>query len=879
MVAGWLLWFFGSTLGFSQTPAERIAFDAALRSFETGLSELAGRQFSEFIAANPSSPLVPQAILLEARARLAVGQLDAAAQGLASRLEALGPLKDEALYLIGDIELRRGRHPEAAQAFGRLTASTQDPGLLLKAAVAEALAWFRANQWRRVSDLLIGTTNAFTRASTARPNDETSVRGLLLLAETQLKLGEIQPARATLTALTNRPLTATQAWEQTWLQTSLLLTNREVDAALMSASNLTASVAAAASRDLLARSRLLQGEAFRIADRPVDALTVLTNNLAESTPIEWRQDAMLAIAALPLLGPQMEPAVQSIASMTAGPPTNLATIAARITLAELRLQQHYGPPPPPTNAVAEARQHLLVVVSNSPSATLTARAWFDLGWCELAEGRQQPATDAFARAAEGLQPSPLHALALFKWADGLQAAGQHSAALTNYLRLLREYPDSPALRGGIRERALYQGAVAATAVGDQGTANRLAGQAVVEFPNGDFRDDTRVLYGQTLARIDPPHRARELLQDLARRLVDSPALPEIQLAVARSYLREGSWSNALTQLEDWTRSYGNHSGIARAEFERAWTTFKAGDDGRAFSLFTNFLARYPADAAAPRAQTWVGDYLLRKGDFVAAEGSYQLVFQRTNWPVTSLTHEARLLAGRAAFLRQGYRDARGYFSWLITNGPPAVTNSLISPELVAQSYLALGDCFLLEKAGDDAQRDRDNKLSDAMNAFVRTFEAFPQTREAHLAKGKLANCHLQIAELDPSASLASYTNAAQLYLELIESPSAGVATRSEAEFGLGLVREKQAGRAEGPDRAEGLKSALQHHLRVFHAGNLRPGELASPFWVNRAGVEAARVAEGLGLADQAAAIYDRLAETFPATADGFRKRAQQLRGR
>lgn len=62
------------------------------------------------------------------------------------------------------------------------------------------------------------------------------------------------------------------------------------------------------------------------------------------------------------------------------------------------------------------------------------------------------------------------------------------------------------------------------------------------------------------------------------------------------------------------------------------------------------------------------------------------------------------------------------------------------------------------------------------------------------------------------------------------NPAAGadISSRSEAEIGLATVLEKR-GLAIGPgaERDELLKQSLGHLLRIFHAGNLNPGETAS----------------------------------------------------
>jgi hypothetical protein len=193
--------------------------------------------------------------------------------------------------------------------------------------------------------------------------------------------------------------------------------------------------------------------------------------------------------------------------------------------------------------------------------------------------------------------------------------------------------------------------------------------------------------------------------------------------------------------------------------------------------------------------------------------------------------------------------------------------------LVARAYFALGDCVIEEPEPGD------RKLDDAKTAFANLMQNFPQSGEALLARGKLADCYYQSAALDPAGAAEAYASAAQGYLELIKAP-ADVATRSEAEVSLAAVREKQAARSEGIEATRLLDEALKHYLNVFHGGNLtREGENASPFWANRAGIEAARLAETMALPERAANIYQSLATNFPASATAFRARAAQLRAR
>lgn len=121
-------------------PPERIAFDAALRTLQTGFGAQAADQFAEFAARNPDSPLAAEAILIECRARADLGRLDAAAQRLTEQLERLGPLRDQGLHALGEIHLRRGDPQAAATAFDRLIRESPQSPLLLQAGLGQALA-------------------------------------------------------------------------------------------------------------------------------------------------------------------------------------------------------------------------------------------------------------------------------------------------------------------------------------------------------------------------------------------------------------------------------------------------------------------------------------------------------------------------------------------------------------------------------------------------------------------------------------------------------------------------------------------------------------------------------------------------------------------
>jgi hypothetical protein len=134
--------------------------------------------------------------------------------------------------------------------------------------------------------------------------------------------------------------------------------------------------------------------------------------------------------------------------------------------------------------------------------------------------------------------------------------------------------------------------------------------------------------------------------------------------------------------------------------------------------------------------------------------------------------------------------------------------------------------------------------------------------------GQEADCLLQSRD---------YESASNAYRQVVESSQADVKTRSLAQLGLGAVLEKQAQSAADPQQTVLLQGTLNHYLDVFYGKHLRPGEQPDPFTMSRAGLEAGRLAETLHLWSQAANVYRRLQDTFPALAARTEKNLRRAR--
>jgi hypothetical protein len=230
------------------------------------------------------------------------------------------------------------------------------------------------------------------------------------------------------------------------------------------------------------------------------------------------------------------------------------------------------------------------------------------------------------------------------------------------------------------------------------------------------------------------------------------------------------------------------------------------------------------------------------------------------------------MAGRAATGRQGYDDAVNYFVTLIgiTNVPPQYAQDPVKwYDLNARAWFDYGDVLMQQPS------------TDTNNPFANYFKAitvfqtgvctlYPASEQAALAWGQIGNCYYVLAGQYPQY----YTNAADAYDQVIASDYAAVAERSQAQVGLGMVFEKRAA-LDPANQTAFLQSALNNYLDVFFGKNLHDGEMAVPFWVQTAGMNALPLMDTLGIGDINKFI-DRMETVLPQKKDYLEKKRAEL---
>jgi tetratricopeptide (TPR) repeat protein len=301
--------------------------------------------------------------------------------------------------------------------------------------------------------------------------------------------------------------------------------------------------------------------------------------------------------------------------------------------------------------------------------------------------------------------------------------------------------------------------------------------------------------------------------------------------------------------------------MPQAKFSVAWDQYMAGRETNALTLFTNFIAHFPTNELAARAQWWVGDFYFRQGDYVAAENNYQLVFQNTNWPPSELTYRARLMAGSSAMARFAYKQAISYFTTLLTPDVPREFQ-----DLQVQATMAYADATISQ---DSTNKTQD--LNEAIQSLKTITQTQPDTWQAAQAWGRIGDCYFDMGSRDPD----QYTNAVVAYRTVFESTHALNSAKNEARFKLGATIEKQAALKTGAEQTALLKRALNQYVDAFYEG-LHDTEKASPFWTKKSGLQAAQLAEALQEWQTAYDIYKQLKDLLPVLAPVCEKKIAKI---
>lgn len=860
-------------------PAEERAFGAAARAMQDGFYERAEREFGAFASRHPKSEFRAEVLQLQAQCRFKLKNYDGVIELLKPALAGAGNRQDEYLYWLAEAHFQKQNFAAAADQYARLLNEFPGSARALDASYGRALALFRSGKVANAIELLQNPAGLFQQAAGNKPDADAVSRGLLLLGEALFTQKQYAAGEAVLNRLTGRKLDPEMNGQRQYLLCRILLADGRLEAARRGVTNLLSFTAASRQGALQADAVALEGEILERSHDLAGAVRAYEKNLADGIPEDRRQQALTNVIKLTLAQNKPAEAVQKLTLFLDKHPKDPSLDLVRLTIGELHLKEYYlfwsgtrtnanvellsaG-----TNLLQRARQQFDRLIADFPQSPRLAKARLNRGWCWWEAHNYADSLTDFKAAAETLPPSEEQTTARFKWADAQFQLRDYAGAVTNYQKVIQNYAGPAQTKRATFAHALYQMVQAGIALKDLKLAADNMRVLATQHADNPFTPRSMLLVGQAYNQAAKTGEARAILQECARRFAQSELAPEVALALARSYEVERDWPQAIAVVNQWLAGHPEHPSRPQVEFDLGWLYFMAKQETNTVAIYTNLVARFPTNALAPLAQMCVADYYFNRGQqdgafYVIAEENYQRVFQNTNWPPSDLTFEARFAAGRAAFARSGFAEAREYFTNLI-NDAKCPSN------LVAKGLFALGDTFTEEPQDADKSMKR---FELAINAFSTISSLFPGSSLEPAAWGRIGACHFQLAAQDASR----YAKATEFYQKAVDSPKGDVVVRSQAKYGLGLVIERQAAALPAAEKSAALEGALNHYLDIFYGKILREGEAGDPYWTKEAGMAAGKLLESSGRAKEAVSVYRRMQQMLPAMHDMLEKRIQSL---
>lgn len=848
---------------------EENAFEVAMDKLHIA-PDLAEKDFAAFVQKYPNSARVPEAILDQAQARIFSGQSAGAIDLLSTNQVRAGTLAPQYLYWLGRAYENKD-DTKSAGIFEEVWRKYPDSLQALDATIREAGAFGRLTNWARVNQLLEQTNTPFQRAIKQGAKSETMASGYLLWGEARLAANDLPGVDKALGALNKQPLSTDLKWRQEYLACRRQRAGGQLEDALLDSADLVTPV----NTTNRAIGFDFQAGVLEQMTNLDEAIASYTNNLAAGVPPELQQRAVLKISELDLARTNLPDAVQRLSGFLSEYPESPAADSAMLALGEVRLKQALAGADTnltggETNLFEKAREQFDSLTNKFPTSPLAGEGYLNRGWCLWYEGTnsehsanefQTNALAAFSNAVVRLPFSEEQAEARFKWADTQLQLRDFAGAIKNYSYILRNYALlREANERHLIERALYQSMRAALEESNLTAATDAVRSILTSFPDGFSGPSALLLTGQGLAGHEDTAGARRLFMEFEEMYPTNAWLPEVRLAIAGSFEKEGDWEAAITNYAAWIDRFSTNELMPEARFDLARANDMAGHETNALILFTNFIAQFPSDELAARAQFWLGDFYFRQSDYLNAEKNYQLVFQNTNWvgkwaassDLTNLMPEAQMMAGRAAVGRFAYKQAITYFTNL-------VLGSVCSPELRVEATVAYADATV------GRQDDLTNKTAD-LNEAIRSLKTItnnlPGTAEAALASGRIGDCWFELGAKDPGQYTNALADALAAYRVVIDNPAARSDAKNEARFAVGMVMERQAAQKSGAEQAACLKQAFDQYLDTFYRGLHEPGK-ASPYWSEKSGMKAGELAESLQEWQSAFCIYYQLKTLLP----------------
>ena len=857
-------------------PDELSVFNAAVISYNDHLFERAQKEFKDFQSNYPGSTNLARAIVYQGLSlyhqekytetrdffRTLLSQTDSA---------TLATNKDQYHYWTAMAALKLADYPGAITSFSELINEHPDSNLLPNALYFTGDAWKILGNTKRAIELFDAEDSLFLTVAEKEPNNIYVIQGRLLLAELFLAQNEFDKASEILEKVATSNLPPELQWKQLFLLARVNLAKKDPTAAKLNINSLLTLTTNAGLLNLEYQGLALQGDLLRQENKIEEAAAIYEKNVANKLiPLSDRWQALMNTVRIKLELDKRADAIRLLKSFneeSGKKPYNDELLA---TLGNLQLQDYYQKIPPvgllepgrgvESETMQAAYSNYTNLITSFPQSAFLPEAHLNLGICQWELSRTQEAMLCFSNAIAALPVSEDNAFARIKLAEAQFYQKDFAAVALTIAGYMEAYATAPGIPAEIQEQALHLQLCAAVENQNEELAKSTMATTLTKYPNASFTERGLVYLGNYLCEVGKPAEARIQFQEALNLFPESNMKPEVSWLLARTWLYEKKFSDAIKACQAWLENYPKELPLyPLVEFELAWAYAQNNDHDLAMSRFSLYLNEHPKGANAMLARKWVADYYYNLKDFFSAEKNYQLIFEQAN-PEDSLDElvlDARMMAARSAFARSSIRDAGRHLLDLVN----LLLSRQASPDdRLDEALLLLGDTLTGELSPSEDAQVKLARFAEAINAYSRIAQT---NRLGAVAMTRIANCHFQLAGGDPPDT-NRISQAILFYNLAMTAPQASAQTRSMAELGLATLYQYLSTLESFPQetRDARLASALEHYLNVFQGKNNNPEEF-DPFSVQRAGMEVARILEEQKKWIEALKVYERLGKLVP----------------
>lgn len=425
----------------------------------------------------------------------------------------------------------------------------------------------------------------------------------------------------------------------------------------------------------------------------------------------------------------------------------------------------------------------------------------------LAGKRPAEAEGLLAPLATAGQPMADYALLRLGYAQSQQ--GKSDAATQQYLKLLREYPDSKHAK------------TAALSVGQSLFSSGKYAQAIEQFNLVLKSKDSQAAEAAhwlaiTLLRQNKPQEALTLLEEALQWARNTESSIALQLDYADAlYALPQQLEKARAAYELIARDHAQHPLAPRAAYNAGFAALQLGQFTDARQLSEQFLARYPSDPLRNDVAYVAAEALLQEGEHEAAAKAYAKLRaadrQNPAFPMWTLRLAmANYLSGKyqtaigllnnelQSFQEDDQRAEAQFIlgaSYLYEEEPRKAIAHLVDSHTTSDRWSSADEVLLV--LAEAHQRNKDNIA--AKKTLENLLKKYPSTRLKAQVDYKLAQLSAAMNQLDEAISK---------YRSIVRNPEASN-FHSFASYGIAWCLMQQDQHAE----------ALRQLQDLLHSGS------------------------------------------------------------